>query len=110
MAKKANSKSADSKKESKETAGLTVPAASAPEETSQTAFDHLLNQLRQLIGDARNRAVRAVDEIQVQTNWSVGRYIVEFEQGGAVRAAYGTRLLPLLAEKLKADYGQGYDA
>lgn len=70
----------------------------------------LLGALRQLIGDARNRALRAVDVIQVQTCWQVGRHIVEFEQGGAVRAAYGKRLLPLLAERLTAEFGSGFDA
>lgn len=75
----------------------------------QTAFHHLLGQLQTLIADARSKAVRAVDEIQVQTCWQVGRHLVEFEQGGAARAAYGKRLLPLLAEQLTADFGQGFD-
>ena len=57
----------------------------------------LLGTLRQLISDARSRALRAVDVIQVQTCWQVGHHIVEFEQGGAARAVYGKRLLPLLA-------------
>ena len=70
----------------------------------------LLGTLRQLINDARSRALRAVDVIQVQTCWQVGRHIVEFEQGGAARAAYGKRLLPLLAEQLTDEFGSGFDA
>ncbi len=70
----------------------------------------LLDTLRQLIHDARNRALRAVDVLQVQTCWQVGRHIVEFEQGGAARAAYGKRLLPLLAEQLTREFGAGFDA
>ena len=70
----------------------------------------LLGTLRQLISDARSRALRAVDVIQVQTCWQVGRHIVEFEQGGAARAAYGKRLLPLLAEQLTQEFGKGFDA
>jgi predicted nuclease of restriction endonuclease-like (RecB) superfamily len=46
----------------------------------------------------------------VQTCWQVGRHIVEFEQKGAERAAYGKRLLPLLAEQLTAEFGRGFDA
>lgn len=42
--------------------------------------------------------------------WHIGRHIVEFEQGGASRAAYGTRLLPQLAEALTAEFGKGFDA
>ena len=37
-------------------------------------------------------------------------YIVEFEQGGAERAEYGTRLLERLSERLTSDFGKGFDA
>jgi predicted nuclease of restriction endonuclease-like (RecB) superfamily len=51
-----------------------------------------------------------VDTVQVQTCWEIGRHLVEFEQGGAQRAAYGKRLLPALAEVLTAEFGKGFDA
>lgn len=70
----------------------------------------LLTTLGQLIAQARQQAVRAVDVVQVQTCWDIGRHIVEFEQGGAARAAYGQRLLPTLAQSLTAQYGKGFDA
>ncbi len=70
----------------------------------------LLATLGQLIALARQQAVRAVDVIQVQTCWDLGRHIVEFEQGGAERAAYGQRLLPTLAQSLTAEFGKGFDA
>jgi predicted nuclease of restriction endonuclease-like (RecB) superfamily len=35
---------------------------------------------------------------------------VEFEQGGAQRAAYGQRLLPQLGQALAAEFGRGFDA
>jgi hypothetical protein len=70
--------------------------------STPTELTPLLSELRQLINDARSRALRSIDAIQVQTCWQVGRHIVEFEQKGAERAAYGKRLLPLLAELLTA--------
>jgi hypothetical protein len=70
----------------------------------------LVSQLRDLISDARVRALRSVDAIQVRTCWEIGRHVVEFEQGGAVRAEYGKRLLPRLAESLTAEFGRGFDA
>lgn len=70
----------------------------------------LLGELRQLIADARSRALRAVDSIQVRTCWEIGRHIVEFEQGGQARAAYGKRLLPMLAGQLTQEFGKGFDA
>lgn len=71
--------------------------------------EDLVGRLRELIGEARQKALRAVDVIQVQTCWQIGRHIVEFEQSGADRAAYGARLLPRLAERLTAEFGRGFD-
>jgi predicted nuclease of restriction endonuclease-like (RecB) superfamily len=70
----------------------------------------LLHILRELIQDARQKVLRAVDAIQVQTCWEIGRHIVEFEQRGAARAEYGARLLAILAESLSQDFGKGFDA
>jgi predicted nuclease of restriction endonuclease-like (RecB) superfamily len=70
----------------------------------------LLRSLRELIEQARQQVLRAVDTVQVQTCWEIGRHIVEFEQGGAERADYGKRLLPALAEVLTAEFGKGFDA
>lgn len=46
----------------------------------------------------------------VQTYWQIGRLIVEDEQGGNVRAAYGQRVLPDLAKRLTAEFGKGFSA
>ncbi|RXK82715.1 DUF1016 domain-containing protein [Chlorobaculum sp. 24CR] len=69
----------------------------------------LLNALRELIQQGRQQALRAVDRVQVQTCWEIGRHIVEFEQGGQARAAYGKKLLPRLAESLTREFGKGFD-
>jgi len=72
-------------------------------------FTELLGQLWGLIQQARQEALRAVDQVQVRTCWEIGRHIVEFEQGGADRARYGTKLLPRLAERLTMEFGKGFD-
>ncbi|MGP0174055.1 PDDEXK nuclease domain-containing protein [Pseudomonas sp. NCHU5208] len=69
----------------------------------------LLAELAELIRQARQQAVRAVDTIQVQTCWEVGRHIVEFEQAGQARAAYGKKLLATQAKGLTAEFGKGFD-
>jgi predicted nuclease of restriction endonuclease-like (RecB) superfamily len=69
-----------------------------------------MKRLREIIQTARQQALRAVDLIQVRTCWSVGQHIVEFEQGGEARAAYGKGLLNTLAERLTAEFGKGFDA
>lgn len=77
--------------------------------SADTALQPLLGSLAELIRQARQQAVRAVDVIQVKTCWEIGRHIVEFEQGGEARAAYGKKLLPTLAERLRAEFGKGFD-
>lgn len=69
----------------------------------------LLEALRGLIIQARQQVLRHVDSIQVHTYWQVGRHIVEFEQGGEVRAGYGKQLLANLAESLTKEFGKGFD-
>ena len=75
----------------------------------QAGLRNLLGELRGLIQAARQQAVRAVDQVQVQTCWQVGRHIVEFEQGGKGRAAYGAGLLAGLAEALTTEFGRSFD-
>jgi predicted nuclease of restriction endonuclease-like (RecB) superfamily len=78
--------------------------------TSNTALpSELVDALRGLIQQGRQQALRAVDMVQVQTCWEVGRHIVEFEQGGESRASYGKKLLPRLAQVLMREFGKGFD-
>jgi len=79
-----------------------------PNDSAQET-EALLRSLRELIQDARQKVLRAVDAVQVQTSWEIGHHIVEFEQGGSARAEYGTRLLQTLASSLAAEFGRGFD-
>jgi len=76
---------------------------------AKPGFDSLLGELRTLIVQARQQALRAVDLVQVRTCWEVGRHIVEFEQGGKTRAEYGAGLLVQVATRLTAEFGSGFD-
>ena len=88
---------------------MTKPVDEIPTQNSDVNPAPLLGRLRQLIAQARAQALRAVDSIQVRTCWEIGRHIVEFEQDGQARAAYGKRLLPMLAEQLTREFGKGFD-
>ena len=44
--------------------------------SNTTTIDDLVGQLRTLIQVARQQVLRAVDTIQVQTCWEIGRHIV----------------------------------
>ena len=69
----------------------------------------LLGSLGELIRQARQKALRVVDTLHVHTCWHMGRHIIEYEQVGAARAAYGKQLLPTLAKALTLEFGKGFD-
>ena len=61
-----------------------------------------------LLETARRAAARSVNAVMTATYWEVGRRIVEFEQGGQERAAYGLALLKRLSGDLSARFGRGF--
>jgi len=70
----------------------------------------LYQQIRGILHDARQQSYRAVNSAMIEAYWRVGRQIVEHEQGGNSRAAYGQGLLTALASRLTADFGKGFTA
>jgi predicted nuclease of restriction endonuclease-like (RecB) superfamily len=80
-----------------------------PTSPGAAALPPLLDALRGLIVQARRQVLRHVDVVQVQTCWQIGRHIVDFEQSGQARAAYGKRLLPQLGQALVLEFGKGFD-
>ena len=68
----------------------------------------LYAQIGELLTRARRRVVRRVNETMVVTYYEIGRIIVEHEQGGAERAAYGQGLLKNLSKRLTKDFGRGF--
>ena len=73
-----------------------------------TLIKELLPQIRVLIASARQAASRTIDTLQVQTNFEIGRLIVEHEQGGEERAEYGKAMLKGLSTALTAEFGRGF--
>jgi len=66
------------------------------------SFEALVISIVQIHQQAQEFATKAVNIGLTLRNWFIGHRIVEFEQQGRDRAAYGERLLPALAEKLAA--------
>ena len=56
----------------------------------------------------RQAAVRSVNTLMTATYWQIGRRIVESEQAGENRAAYGRGLLQRLAADLTKRFGRGF--
>ncbi len=59
-------------------------------------------------GVAGHCATRSVNAVMTATYFLVGRAVVEFEQKGAERAAYGAQLLERLGADLSARFGRGF--
>ena len=100
------------KKSTKKTPNKSPQEAGAlvPSMGSSGSLTSLLANLRAVILEARQQAIQAVDVVQVRTCWIVGRHIVEFEQGGQSRAAYGKSVLAQVSAQLTAEFGKGFDA
>jgi len=62
-------------------------------------FDHLVQNVSMIHEATSTAAKGAVNQMLTVRNWIIGRYIVEYEQHGMDRAAYGTSLLQKLAER-----------
>lgn len=73
-------------------------------------FSGLILHLRDVILNARFAASRNVNTLQVLTNYLIGKAIVEYEQQGKVKAAYGKKQLKKVSRKLTKEFGRGYSA
>ncbi len=71
-------------------------------------MNSLISEIRHLVRSARQGVVHSVDIIHVLTNFEIGRRIVEHEQQGEERAAYGQALLKELSAELSAEFGRGF--
>ncbi|MFO0951217.1 MAG: PDDEXK nuclease domain-containing protein [Isosphaeraceae bacterium] len=80
-----------------------------PVPSPDARLDTLFQQVRDILASARTRSWQAVNAAMVGAYWEVGRVIVEEEQAGKERAEYGKRLVEGLAERLRAEFGKGYD-
>ncbi len=65
-------------------------------------YEGLLEGITAAHGHALRSTAGAVNKHLVLRNWLIGAYLIEFEQRGSDRAAYGTGLLKRLAADLKA--------
>ncbi|PPK78253.1 putative nuclease of restriction endonuclease-like (RecB) superfamily [Methylobacter tundripaludum] len=70
----------------------------------------LFTHIAAVIQQARQQVQQAVNSAMVQSYWQIGRLIVEHEQQGQARAAYGKQQLQTLSEQLSAEFGKGFDA
>jgi predicted nuclease of restriction endonuclease-like (RecB) superfamily len=73
-----------------------------------SAYGDIHTDIVQLLENARRAAARSVNTLMTASYWEIGRRIVEFEQGGEDRAAYGEALIQRLALDLSNRFGRGF--
>jgi predicted nuclease of restriction endonuclease-like (RecB) superfamily len=78
------------------------------EKSSKSPYTQLLNRISQRYNKGKSSSFQAVNECILDTNWDIGKYIVEFEQKGNSRAKYGINLLDNLSKDLTLRHGRGF--
>jgi len=71
-------------------------------------YKELLNKIGLSFLKARKNAIKAINTELTLSNWNTGKYIVEYEQKGKVKAEYGKELLNQLSKDLTKQYGKGF--
>ena len=71
-------------------------------------YQDLLQNIGTALNNGRQKAVNQVNQAIVETNWNIGRYIVEYEQAGHEKAEYGSETLKRLSHDLIERYGRGF--
>jgi hypothetical protein len=69
----------------------------------------LVGQISRVIEQARGHIRQSVNHAMVASYWEIGRLIVEHEQQGQTRAAYGRQQLAEISTRLTGMFGKGFD-
>ena len=73
-----------------------------------TPNNPLVQEIRELVKNARTTVAQQVNTQLLSTYWQIGRAIVEYEQQSQLRAEYGKQTLKELAKELTRELGKGF--
>jgi len=71
-------------------------------------YQELIEKIGSTYNEAKSNVISAVNIEMLNSYWLIGRYIVEYEQKGKIKAAYGSELLLNISKDLKIRYGKGF--
>ena len=73
-----------------------------------TYADSMMNEIRELLLNARQRVAVQVNTELLSTYWNIGKVIVEHEQKNNAQADYGKQTLKELSKELTKEFGKGF--
>lgn len=68
----------------------------------------IINDISHILRQAQANAYRSINQAMVQAYWLVGKRIVDEEQQGEAKAAYGKGVIKSLSAALQAEFGKGF--
>lgn len=71
-------------------------------------FEKMISDIEILVNASKSELAASINKVMTVTYWSIGKYIVEFEQGGNAKAEYGKSLLSTISKELTLRLGKGY--
>jgi len=74
----------------------------------ETRATQLAEKIEILVTEARKKVASVANTAQVYTYYEIGRYIIEDEQGGKLRAEYGKGVLKRVSERLTERLSKGW--
>ena len=89
---------------------MTLPEQPASEllPTPPVGIEPLYGRIHAILTAARTNVVRTVNTEMVRSYWLIGREIVEEEQSGQARAAYGEDVIAQISSRLQSAFGKGF--
>jgi predicted ATP-grasp superfamily ATP-dependent carboligase len=85
-----------------------IDAASYGDLTKNVDYQKLIERIGNTYQSAKSKIISAVNTEMLHAYWQIGKDIIEFEQGGKLKAEYGKQLLENLAKDLSLRFGQGF--
>ncbi|HEX4120011.1 MAG TPA: PDDEXK nuclease domain-containing protein [Verrucomicrobiae bacterium] len=71
-------------------------------------YENVLSGVVELLDTARRASARVVNSLMTATYWEIGKRIVEHEQAGEERAAYGEEMMERMTIELTKRFGRGF--
>lgn len=71
-------------------------------------YEALIKAIENVVSNSKSKIANAINNTMVETYWNIGKYIIEFEQKGKIKAEYGKQLLLKLSKDLKLRLGKGF--